>query len=300
MYTKEPLTLQEQIDQLIARGLLISEEDNVMHFLSHISYYRLAGYWWPMQQDKENHLFKPNSKFADVIALYNFDRELRILLFHVIEKIEISLRTKLIYHLSHEFSPWWFQDLTIFQNTAEAVKTLFHIDEEIERSKDQFIKDHKKKHKDDLRYPPAWKTLELTSFGSLSKFYGNLKNTINSKDIIASEFGVVNHTFLPSWLQSIAQIRNYCAHHSRLWNKNLPGRPKLLPNPPNKWILNVPKENEWQMLYIHLCCMKYLINIIQPENHFTQSLLGLFKKYPSVDLNAVGMKPEWFNEPLWK
>lgn len=300
MYNKEPLTLQEQIDQLIARGLLINQEDDAMHFLSHISYYRLAGYWWPMQRDKENHLFKPNSKFADVIALYNFDRELRILLFDVIEKIEISLRTKLIYHLSHEFSPWWFQDLTIFHNTAEAVKTLFHIDEEIERSKDQFIKDHKKKHKDDLRYPPAWKTLELTSFGSLSKFYGNLKNTIKSKDIIASEFGVVNHTFLPSWLQSIAQIRNYCAHHSRLWNKNLPGRPKLLPNPPNRWIFNVPKENEWQMLYIHLCCMKYLINIIQPENHFTQSLLGLFKKYPSVDPNAVGMKPEWFNEPLWK
>ncbi|RYE18600.1 MAG: Abi family protein [Sphingobacteriaceae bacterium] len=300
MYTKEPLTLQEQIDQLIARGLLINEEDNAIHYLSHISYYRLAGYWWPMQQDKENHLFKPNSKFADVISLYNFDRELRIVLFDVIEKIEISLRTKLIYHLSHEFSPWWFQDLTIFQNTAEAVKTLFHIDEEIERSKDQFIKEHKKKHKDDLRYPPAWKTLELTSFGSLSKFYGNLKNIIKSKDTIAAEFGVVNHTFLPSWLQSIAQIRNYCAHHSRLWNKNLPGRPKLLPNPPNKWILNVPKENEWQMLYIHLCCMKYLINIIQPENHFTQSLLGLFKKYPSVDPNAVGMKPEWFNELLWK
>lgn len=300
MYTKESLTLQEQIDQLIARGLLITEEDNAIHFLSHISYYRLAGYWWPMQQDKENHLFKPNSKFADVIALYNFDRELRVVLFDVIEKIEISLRTKLIYHLSHEFSPWWFQDLTIFQNTAEAVKTLFHIDEEIERSKDQFIKEHKKKHKDDLRYPPAWKTLELTSFGGLSKLYGNLKNTIKSKDTIAAEFGVVNHTFLPSWLQSIAQIRNYCAHHSRLWNKNLPGRPKLLPNPPNKWILNVPKENEWQMLYIHLCCMKYLINIIQPENHFSQSLLGLFKKYPNVDPNAVGMKPEWFNEPLWQ
>ena len=48
-----------------------------------------------MQSDKALHLFKPNSKFEDVIALYNFDRELRILLFDAIEKIEISLRTKL-------------------------------------------------------------------------------------------------------------------------------------------------------------------------------------------------------------
>lgn len=55
-----------------------------------------------MQSHKINHIFKPNTKFEDVIALYNFDRELRILLFDVIERIEIGLRTRMIYHLSHE------------------------------------------------------------------------------------------------------------------------------------------------------------------------------------------------------
>jgi abortive infection bacteriophage resistance protein len=180
-----------------------------------------------MQSDKINHTFKPNSRFEDVVSLYNFDRELRLLLFDVIEKIEISLRTKLIYHLSHEHDPWWFQDTNLFQNTTALIETLASIKEEVERSKDTFIKEHKKKYKDDLRFPPAWKTLELTSFGSLSKLYGNLKNNIVSKDIIAFELGAVNHTYLPSWLQSIAQIRNYCAHHSRLWNKNLPGTPKI-------------------------------------------------------------------------
>src|SRR5690606_21052803 len=118
---------------------------------------------------------KPNSKFSDVINLYNFDRELRILLFDVIEKIEISLRSKLIYHLSHEFDPWWFQNTDLFINIPELIKTLSG-----------------------------------------------------------------NHTFLPSWLQSISKIRNYCAHHSRLWNRNLPGRPKLLSRPPLPWISVVP------------------------------------------------------------
>jgi abortive infection bacteriophage resistance protein len=153
-----------------------------------------------MQSDKELHIFKPNSKFKDVISLYNFDRELRLLLFDVIEKIEISLRTKLIYHLSHEFDPWWFQNMNIFNSASELVKTLTTIEQEIERSKDIFIKEHKRKHKDDGRFPPAWKTLELTSLGSLSKLYGNLKNTVISKNIIAEEYGTVNHTYLPSWL----------------------------------------------------------------------------------------------------
>lgn len=140
----------------------------------------------------------------------------------------------------------------------------------------------------------------MTSFGALSKLYGNLKSAVKSKDIIAKEYGVVNHTFLPSWLQSIAQIRNYCAHHSRLWNRNLPGRPKLLSNPPYKWINNVPKEHECYMLYIHLCCMKYLLNTIKPENQFKEKLLYLMDKYPSVDPNAVGLKENWQDEPLWK
>lgn len=197
-----------------------------------------------MQIDKTNHIFKPNSRFSDVISLYNFDRELRLAIFKIIEKIEISLRTKLIYHLSHEIDPWWFQKTALFQSAIELSKTLFAITEELSRSKDVFIKEHNKKHKDDGRFPPAWKTLELTSFGSLSRLYGNLIPQVSSKDIIAAEFGTVNHTYLPSWLQSIAQIRNYCAHHSRLWNKNLPGRPKLLPNPPNPWLNNVPGQHE--------------------------------------------------------
>jgi len=300
MYSKPAITISEQIDQLKSRGLEITVEDNAEYVLSNISYYRLAGYWWPMQADKEQHLFKPNSRFSDVLALYNFDAELRILLFDVIEKIEISLRTKLIYHLSLEFDPWWFQNTNLFHSPPELIKTLSSLEEEIERSKDIFIKEHKKKYKEDPRFPPAWKSLEMTSFGSLSKLYGNLKNNIKSKETIAREFGTINHTFLPSWLQSIAQIRNYCAHHSRLWNKNLPGRPKLFSSPPNAWIDELPKEHEFQMLYLHLCCMKYLLNTIQPNNSFSEKLNSLLVKYPSIDMNALGMKPNWQESKLWQ
>lgn len=300
MFIKGPTTVPEQIQLLKSRGLTIDDENLALQYLSHVSYYRLGEYWYSLQSDKENHLFKPQSVFSDVIFLYEFDRELRMLLFDVIERIEISLRTKLIYHLSHEYDPWWFQNFDLFTDNLALVKTLANIEEEISRSKEKYIKDHFKKHKDDQRFPPAWKTLEQTSFGSLSKLYGNLKNTIKSKDLIAVELGAVNHTYLPSWLQSIAQIRNYCAHHSRLWNKNLPGSPKLLSNPPHDWIIDVPKQHEFPQLYIHLCLMKYLINIIHPINDFTNKLSELLKKYPSVDPNALGMKPNWEEEKLWK
>lgn len=297
IYDKETFSIDEHIQQLRDRGLAISDEKIAKHYLAHVSYYRLAGYWWPMQSDKENHIFKANSKFEDVVSLYNFDRELRIILFDVIEKIEISLRTKLIYHLSHEFDPWWFQKIEIFQDSGALIETLSSIKEEIDRSKDTFIKEHKRKYREDLRFPPAWKALELTSFGSLSKLYGNLKNTVNSKDSIASELGAVNHTYLPSWLQSIAQIRNFCAHHSRLWNRNLTCAPKLLTKPPHRWVADVPTDPS--RLYMHLCIMRYLINIIAPDNSFSIKLKELLIKYPSVDPKALGFKSEWTKEPLW-
>ena len=234
------------------------------------------------------------------MALYNFDRELRLLLFDVIERIEIGLRSKMIYHLSHEYDAWWFQKPELFINAREYIKTLASIEEELDRSKDTFIKDHFKRYKADLRFPPAWKTLEITSFGSLSKLYGNLKSTVKSKDIIAAELKTVNHTYLPSWLLSIAQIRNVCAHHGRLWNKNLPGRPNLLPKPPAPWLGNVPPVNEHHMLYIHACCMKYLLDVISPGHHYKIRLAELFEKYPNVDLRALGFPAAWKDEPLWQ
>lgn len=299
MFTKQAITIHQQIQLLQDRGLIIDNLKVSEKYLSNISYYRLGEYWYVMQENKETHIFKPNSKIEDVIALYNFDAELRILLFEVIEKIEISLRTKLIYHLSLEHDPWWFQDFELFIDSQALVKTLSSLETELSRTKDTFIKNHYKKHKDDKRFPPAWKSLEQTSLGSLSKLYGNLKHTNKSKDSIAKEFGAVNHTYLPSWLQSIAQIRNLCAHHSKLWNKNLPGTVKLLSNPPNNWVMNVSNQSEFSKLYVHLCLMKYLLNTIKP-NDFTERLSNLFVSYPNVDPNALGMKENWQNEPLWK
>ncbi len=75
MFEKLPFTIEEQIERLRERGLIITPNDNALHYLSHISYYRLGEYWHSIQSDKVNHIFKVNSKFKDAIALYQFDGE---------------------------------------------------------------------------------------------------------------------------------------------------------------------------------------------------------------------------------
>lgn len=300
LYSKPPILINQQIDLLKKRGLIIDDHSLADHWLKFVGYYRLSGYWWSMQDDKVAHIFKTNSTFENVIALYSFDKELRIVIFSEIEKIEIAFRTLLMYNLSNEISPWWFEDENNFKDSVKHRETLISIDRELQQTKETFIKQHYIKYHTETRRPPSWKTLEIASFGNCSRLYGNLKNSISSKNIISKVLGTVNHTYLKSWLMTIVQIRNICAHHGRLWNRNLPGRPKLLSKPPFAWISDVPEVNEHYKLYVHLCCIKYLLNVISPDNSFTNKIQGLFLKYKNVDQNALGMKPDWQNEVLWK
>ena len=99
IYNKSFFSISQQISQLKSRGLVISDQASAEHYLQNISYYRLSGYWWPMQADKIQHTFKPGSTFENVIAIYNFDRELRLLIFDVIERIEIGI-------IEQEHSQW--------------------------------------------------------------------------------------------------------------------------------------------------------------------------------------------------
>jgi abortive infection bacteriophage resistance protein len=206
----------------------------------------------------------------------------------------------LINHLAHEFDPWWFENPGIFKNSSDFHANLRVIDRDLKKTKELFIDEHYRKYHSDSRRPPAWKTLEVVSFGLLSKLYGNLGSEVASKDSIAEELNTVNHTYLRTWLQAISQIRNICAHHGRLWNKNLPGRPKLLPKPPAAWVQNVPPVSEHHMLYVHVCCMKYLLDAICPGHKFRNKLKALFAKYPTVDLAALGFPDDWETEALWR
>lgn len=113
---KFPKTIQQQIELLKSRNMAFREEAHAPHFLANISYYRLKGYWWEMQDDKVNHHFADGSYFEDVIDFYNFDRRFRLIVFNAIERIEIALRTKMIYHLSLNYGPAWYLDSTLFPN----------------------------------------------------------------------------------------------------------------------------------------------------------------------------------------
>ncbi len=116
MVNKPPHSITDQIALLQSRGMLFKSVAEAPHFLKNISYYRLKGYWWDTQADYTLHTFKPGTCFEDIIERYNFDRHLRLILFDAIERIEIALRSKMVYHLAMKYGGLWYLKASLFDN----------------------------------------------------------------------------------------------------------------------------------------------------------------------------------------
>jgi len=295
-YPKKILSFDKQIDQLRERNLIIEDVETAKKFLKNISYFRLQGFWWEFQIDKDNHKFKPNTTFENVIELYTFDRKLRLVIFDALERIEIALRTKMIYYLSIEKDQWWFEDKNIFFSENFFLESLEEIDKELGRTKEIFIESHYAKYGNENR-PPAYKTLEVLSFGCLSKLYSNLKNEIDAKDRIAREFNLPNYNFLKSWLQCFNTIRNIIAHHSRLWNRNIDFLPKSLHKTEYNFI-EIP--NNLNSLYHWLSCIIFVLNKISEGHTVKEKIIELLNENPFIDIDEMGFPKNWKEQPLWK
>ena len=299
MSNKPAYAIADQLILLKQRGMLFKNEANAPHFLQNISYYRLKGYWWDMQSDYTTHTFLPNSYFEDVIERYNFDRHLRLILFDAIERIEIALRSKMIYHLSINHGGLWYLDYSLFEDKNLHIQLLSSLQNEFNRSQEIFIKDQKS------RYPKenadAWKILEVASMGTLSKIYKNLSHQRPEKATIANEMGLNFHSELSSWLEAITYVRNIIAHHSQLWSRNMVKRPtEKINNPSQAWFANPLAPVQSKKSFLIISCMVYLCNNVTPNHHIKSKIIDLFSQYPSIPIYKMGFLNNWQNEPLWK
>lgn len=312
-YKKQPIALSEQIKKLRNRGLIIDDDAVAMDYLTNISYYRLRAYTYPFQDNtdiKADHRFTRNDiHLSDIIDLYCFDRRLRIILFNAIEKIEVAIRSR----LSHAYAIYtgnshWFTDKSLFDKidiTVNGTKTTAFdllqadIEKEVKRSHEDFIKHYNSKYGNPA-LPPSWMTLEVLSLGTLSRLYKTLKKS-SVKTQIAKDFGLPNDKILSNWLYSISLWRNYCAHHSRIWNRRSVANVILPYNTTFPFLGKNPgKRIHSNKIYAVLCCIKYISNIISPTSDIKQHLISAISKGGRLlSLQDMGFPNNWEQDPVW-
>lgn len=224
---KRATTIEQQITLLESRGLTISDKVKAQEILEDIGYYRLGFYLFPFEKTYPNlnnrsHEYIEGANFDDVVNLYYFDCDLRLLLMRYLNRIEIAFRTSIIYSLSNKYvdNPIWFVSPSVVNRkyTENFVQKIYTSD----FRKNPIIHRHHRNNPND-RFAPAWKTLEFMTLGAVMKLYEQLKER-KDKVLIANKFGIRQVVTFESYMHTIRQVRNACAHGLLLYDMKLPRR----------------------------------------------------------------------------
>lgn len=295
IYSKQPIDIPKQVSILRSRGLVIEDENIAQKHFSSISYFRLASYWRPFEIETSSHKLAEGTTLNEVLSLYSFDGELRNIIFSAIQDIEIALRTRIIHNFSLTHGAFWFMNRALFNDPDIFTKCFASLQNEVSRSKEDFIQDHFKKY-DKPSMPPVWKTLEVASFGTLSKLFCNMSDA-SVKKKVATSFALPQYKYLESWIRSLTVLRNCCAHHARIWNRRFPWKPQLPQKLPLNWIDSahiLPMK-----LFAMLTVILYLEQSIIPRFPVKERLTRLLSNQSRFRLKSMGFPENWHDQQLW-
>jgi abortive infection bacteriophage resistance protein len=293
-YNKPHLSIPQQAQLLLDKGLICHDRERLERYLSTIGYYRLKVYWLPyLSEDK---LFLPNTTFEQILELYIFDRKLRLLVMEAIERIEVALRAYWSNQLALHGGSHAYINPDLFKDIRKHIHELAKIDNEFERSNEAFIK-HYKSNYNQPPLPPIWAIAEIMSLGGLSRWFENTKDT-STKKAIALAFGMPTIEVIEGVFHALTYVRNVCAHHGRLWNRKC-----VIPLPKIKRMRNrlVYAEDTHALdnhLYNYLVVIEALLRAISPNTSWTSRLIMLLNTISNH--RAMGFPDDWREREPWK
>lgn len=324
-YAKPWTSYADQLRILQQRGMQVSDAAKALEYLGRIGYYRLSGYWHDMRQWQRDangqrvvlDQFKPGTQFQDVVALYVFDKRLRLLVLDALERIEIALRVDLSYRLGQKgpfayLDPANFSDNFAFVRDPATGRTahetwLSRQEKLVKGSREIFVHHNHDKYGDRLA---VWVACEVWDFGCTSILFSGLQ--ASDQDEIARAYSLPwnGGSVLASWLHSFNYLRNVCAHHSRLWNRNVTRLPKL-PLHGHDPRIDLLRPHLKKRPFVLLCLCHCMMQQINPSSSWSRRLIDLLEAFPDLahlglTLSGMGIPREWLaahkagGEPVWK
>ncbi|MEJ1407000.1 MAG: Abi family protein [Candidatus Sedimenticola sp. (ex Thyasira tokunagai)] len=279
--------------------MVIPDPAKAEFYLSQLNYYRFAAYCLPFEQDHATHQLIPGTSFDDILNLYIFDRELRLLLLDAIERVEVSLRTQMAYHLSHRRNTAHpHLDQALFHNLGKYKAGLNSLHTEVAKSREDFIRHLTTKYQEAL--PPIWAVVELMTMGQLSKWFSNIKAR-QDRNAISQVYGL-DEKVMTSFCEHLSLVRNIAAHHARLWNRGITKKMRLPVNGSgdllNSLLVLPETDRRSRKLYNTFTMTLYLMNVIAPDHHWKRRLKGLIATH-AIDVSKIGFPADWETRALW-
>ena len=323
IYSKPALPFEDQADLLLARGLVGITRLDLVNRLKAVNYYRLSGYLYSFRQrDAAGNLtdnFAPGTTFNQVWRRYNFDRRLRIILLDAIERIEVAVRTQLVFQFVRAYGPFGY----LLKENLPGIKSpstprrcwrnlksllrlrgiprteyqlwLAKLRNEKNRASEAFVKHFDQVYGDKHEYLPLWMACELMTCETTLQLANGMDHTLVQR--AAATFSFPDQQLL-SWTKAIFSLRNACAHHARIWNRifgvkpSIPGKRK---NPHWHFTPGFAPDRVGFMLTV----CHFWLGKVSTTTQWKNRLFALFDEYADIPLADMGIPANWRTHPLW-
>lgn len=282
-YAKPWRSIDEQIDALVAKGMACCRDD-LAEKLREVGYYRLSAYWYPykVRNGVGESFFKPGTTFDNVWRAYLFDRELRVLMFRAVSRIEVYLRGQLAYRAAELFGPFGYPE----QDNPRLLREY-----RLARKGEVYIRHFEQEYGDSHELPPYWMMVEASTMGTIEALYLDADPSIRIG--VANELGVKVPVF-QNWLSVLRVARNACCHHARVWNRVWGVKPSI----PKDWgTVEYGNDRTFAVLTVinHMLCQ------IDARNAWAREVDELLAEHADVEAaEKTGFPNDWRSLPGWQ
>ncbi len=329
-YAKKACTTQQHLALWQQRGLAIGDPDVAAAHLDRIGYYRLSAYTCPFRLPGLEQ-FRQGTTFAHIQDLYCFDEQLRLLLLEALSNIEIAVRSALSNHMAVRLqNPFWYLDPQHFKRDYDHAQLLAVVRDKIGKETGRLNRDRQQvrqrnlsaeaqarlmaqiEKENFLRHyiakgyqppePPSWMMIELLTWGDLSHLYAGLSLAADRK-AIARRLGT-EAVLLASWLRALNHLRNLCAHHERIWNREFGVSPKIPTSAHVPWPIctvetQSTRESCRRRVYVFIAVLAVLNKSLPDPDGWKSRLFSLLGRRSASELLSMGIEANWRRDPFW-
>ena len=235
-------SIDEQIEILRDKGLMIDDSLKTKNILLRENYFFISGYRKLFMISNKNKKFIPGTTFEELYGVFLFDRRIRNTMFKFILIVENNVKSIMSHILSkkygiHEKS---YLEPHNFTNDSYRIKQVHDV---LNKMKIQ-IKNNVREHTATVHYLnhhgfiPLWILVKVLSFGIIAEFYCILK--AEDQQDIANHYNMDTET-LEIYLSILANYRNLCAHEDILFERRTQ---RKIPDSKYHQLLDVAKTDD--------------------------------------------------------
>ena len=212
-------TLDEQIEILKSKGLVINDIEKAKNILLRENYFFISGYRHLFMKSKKEQQFIPGTTFEELYAMFVFDRRVRNIFFKNLLIIENNIKSLISYQLSKKYG-YKEKDYLNPKNFSKDPIKIRQVHDILNKVKRQ-IRNNVKQHSATMHYVtnygyiPLWILVKVLSFGIVSELYDILDDSDQIE--IAKNYNLDVES-LVIYLSILANYRNLCAHEDILYD----------------------------------------------------------------------------------